>query len=141
MDDYRRKYFQENSQWRTLPCSDIWKLDSKTLATWCEGLTHLKRPWYWERLKAGGEGDNRGWDGWMVSPTQWTWVLVNSGSWQWTGRPGMLQSMGLWRVGHDWVTELSWTRLKWYYLKESNMLALNKKSPRQNWIAAAYIWL
>ena len=56
-----------------------------------------------------GEGDNRGWDGWMVSPTRWTWVWVNSGSWWWTGRPGMLQFMGSQRVGHDWATELNWT--------------------------------
>ena len=59
------------------------------LATWCEELTHLKKPWYWEKWKAGGEGDNRGWDGWMASPTQWTWVWVNSGTWQWTGRPAV----------------------------------------------------
>ena len=71
-------------------------------------VTHWKRPWCWERLKAGGEGDDRGWDGWMASPTQWTWVWVNSGSWWWTGRPGVLQSMGSQRVGHDWVTELNW---------------------------------
>ena len=58
-----------------------WSWNSNTLATWCEELTHLKRPWCWERLRAGGEGDDRGWDGWMVSPTQWTWVWVNSGSW------------------------------------------------------------
>ena len=69
-------------------------------------LTHLKRPWYWARLKVGGEGNNRGWDGWMTSLTWWTWVWVNSGSWWWTGRPGMLQSMGLQRVGHEWVTEM-----------------------------------
>ena len=69
----------------------------------------LKRPWCWERLKAGGEGDDRGWDGWMTLPTQWAWVWVNSGSWQWTGRPGMLQSMGLQRVRHHWATELNWT--------------------------------
>ena len=67
-----------------------------------------KRPWCWERLKVGGEGDNRGWDGWMVSPTWWTWVLVGSRSWCWTGKPGVLQSMGLQRVGHDWATELNW---------------------------------
>jgi len=54
---------------------------------------------------AGGEGDSRGWDDWMASPTQWTWVWVSSGSWWWTGRPGVLQSMGLLRVGHDWATE------------------------------------
>ena len=56
-----------------------------------------------------GEGDDRGWDGWMVSPTRWTWVWVNSGSWWWTGRPGMLQFIGSQRVGHDWATELNWT--------------------------------
>ena len=78
--------------------------------TWVsEELTHLKRPWCWERLRAGGEGDDRGWDGWMASPTQWTWVWVDSGSWWWTGRPGVLQFMGLQRVGHDWATDLKWT--------------------------------
>ena len=76
------------------------------LAIWCEEPTHWKRPWCWERLKVGGEGDDRGWDGWVASPTQWTWVWVSSGSWWWTGRPGMLQSMGSQRVGHDWATEL-----------------------------------
>ena len=68
--------------------------NSNTLAIWCEELTHLKRPWCWERLKAGGEGDDRGWDGWMASLTWWMWVWVNSGSWWWTGRPGVLQFMG-----------------------------------------------
>ena len=82
-----------------------WSWSSSTLATWCEVLTHLKRPWCWERLKAGGEGDDRGWDGWMASLTQW----VNSGIWWWTGKPSMLQSMGLQRVGHNWVTELNWS--------------------------------
>ena len=72
-----------------------WKWNSNTFATWCEELTHLKRPWCWERLKVGGEGDDRGWDGWMASPTQWTWVWENSGSWWWTGRPGVLQATGL----------------------------------------------
>ena len=62
----------------------------------------LKRPWCWERLKAR-EGDDRGWDGWMESPVQWTWVWVNSGSCWWTGRPVLLQSMGLQRVRHDWA--------------------------------------
>ena len=83
---------------------------SWNLATWYEELTHLKRPWCWERLKAG-EGDDRGWDSWMASPTQWTWVWVSSRSWWWTGRPGVLQSMGLQGVGHDWVTELNWTNI------------------------------
>ena len=84
------------------------------LATWWKELTHWKRPWCWERLKVRGEGDNRKWDGWMVSLTQWTWVWVNSGSWWWTGRPGMLLSMGSQRVRHDWVTELNWTMLNHY---------------------------
>ena len=83
------------------------KLKFQYLATWWEELTYLKRPWCWERLKVGGEGDNRGWDGWMASQTQWTWVWVNSGSWWWTRRPGVLQSMGSQRVGHDWATELN----------------------------------
>ena len=83
-----------------------WSWNSNALATWCEELTYWKRPWCWERLRAGGEGDDRGWDGCMASPTQWTWVWVDSGSWWWTGRPGVLQFMGLHRVGHDWATEL-----------------------------------
>ena len=74
----------------------------------------FKRPWCWERLRVGGEGDNRGWDVWMASSTQWTWVWVDSGSWQWTGRPGVLQFMMSQRVGHDWVTELNW--IVFYYL-------------------------
>ena len=74
----------------------------------CEELTHVKKPWCWERLRAGGKGDNRGWDGRMASLTQWSWVWVNSGSWGWTGRPGILWFMGSQRVGHNWVTELNW---------------------------------
>ena len=96
-----------NIQWKDWCCS--WS--SSTLATWWEELTHWKRPWCWERLGAGGEGDDRGWDGWMASPTQWTWVWINSGSWWWTGRPGVLRFMGLQRVGHDWATELNWTEV------------------------------
>ena len=88
-----------------------WSWNSNTLATWCEELTHWKRPWCWERLRAGGEGDDRGWDGWMASPTQWTWVWVNSRSWWWTGRPGVLWFMGSQRVGHNRATKLNWTAL------------------------------
>ena len=84
-----------------------WSWNSSTLATSCEELIHWKRLWGWEGLGAGGEGDDRGWDGWMASPTWWTWVWVNSGSWWWTGRPGVLQFMGLQRVGHDWAAELT----------------------------------
>ena len=93
-------------------CWKDWCWNSNILATWCEELTHWERAWSWERLKVGGEGDGRGWDSWMASPTEWTWVWVNSQSWWWTGRPDMLQSMGLQRVGHDWTTEqLNWNNL------------------------------
>ena len=63
------------------------------------------------KIVGRGEGDDRGWDGWMASLTQWTWVRVNSGSWWWTGRPDVLQSMGSQRVGHNWAIELNWTDL------------------------------
>ena len=86
-----------------------WSWNSSTLATSCEELTHWQRLWCWEGLGAGGEGDDRRWDGWMTSLTRWTWVWVNSRSWWWTGRPGMLRFMGSQRVGHDWATELNWT--------------------------------
>ena len=89
-----------------------WSWNSNTLATSCEELTHWKRHWCWERLRAGGEGDDGRWDGWMASPTQWTQVWVTSGSWWWTGRPGVLQSMGSQRVGHNWATQLNWTEKK-----------------------------
>ena len=92
-----------NTHWKDW----CWSWNSNPLATWCKELTHLKRSSCWERLKVGGEGDDRGWDGWMASLTQWTWIWVNSGSWWWTGRPGVLQSMGWQRVGHNW-TELNW---------------------------------
>ena len=65
------------------------------------------------KTEGRGEGDDRGWDGWLASLTQWTWVWVNSGSWWWTARPGVLQPMGLQRVGHDWATELNWTEKTW----------------------------
>ena len=70
-------------------------------------LTHWKRPWCWERLKAGGEGDDRGWDGSIASPTWGTWVWANSGRWWRTGKPDLLQSMGSQRVRHDRATELN----------------------------------
>ena len=99
--------------WRRSALGFLWKewcwgWNSSTLTTSCEELTHWKRLWCWEGLGAGGEGDDRGWDGWMASPTRWTWVWVNSGSWWWTGRPGKLRFMGSQRVGHDWATELNW---------------------------------
>ena len=93
-----------------------------------EELTHWKRLWCWEGLGAGGEGDDRGWDGWMASPTRWTWVWVNSGSWWWTRRPGVLQFMRSQRVGHDWVTELNWTDS--YVLQlDSHNISINSSFP------------
>ena len=84
-----------------------------------------KLPWCWERLKGEGEGDDRGWDGWMASLTQWTWVWINSGSWWWTGRPGVLQSMG-----SDTTTEwLNWT-------DSSKSFSLSRLSP-----PAPHFWL
>ena len=95
-----------------------WSWNSNTLATSCEELTHWKRLWCWEGLDAGREEDDRGWDGWMASLTQWMWVWVNSGSWWWTGRPGVLQFMRSQRVGHDWVTQLNWT--EWWNSRKRN---------------------
>ena len=86
-----------------------WSWSWNTFAIWCKEQTHWKRPWCWERLKAGGEGDDRGWDGWMALPTRWTWVWASSGSWWWTGKPGVLQPMGLQRVWRNWETELKYT--------------------------------
>ena len=88
-----------------------WSWNSNTLATWCEELTHLRRPWCLERFKAGGGGDNRGWDSWMASPTQWTWVWVDSSSWWWTGRRGVLRFTVSQRVRHEWETKLNLTNL------------------------------
>ena len=106
-----------------------WSWNSSTFATWCKEMTHWRRPWCWEKLKAGGEGNDRGWDGWRASPTQWTWVWVNSRSWWWTGRPGVLQSMGSQKVGYDWVTELNRTEAcSWD--TSHNLASPNKK---RNW--------
>ena len=107
-----------NQSWIFIGRTGCWNWNSNTLATWCEELAHLKRPWCWERLKAGGEWDDRGWDSWMASLSWWTWVWASSGSCWWTGKPGVLQSMGSHRVGHDWETELNWKftfpNSKWY---------------------------
>ena len=85
-----------------------WSWNSNTSSMGYEELTHLKVPWCWERLRAG-EGDDREWDGWVASPTQWTWIWGDSGSWWWTGRPGALWFMGSKRVRRNWATELNWT--------------------------------
>ena len=92
-----------------------WGWSSNTLVTWYEELTPWKSPLYWERLKAEGEGDGRGWDGWVASLTRWMWVWVDSRSWWWTGRPGVLQFTGLQRAGHDRATELNWMCKEAYF--------------------------
>ena len=84
-----------------------WSWNSNPLATKCQELTQWKRPWRWERLRAGGEGGKRGWVSWMASPTRWTWVWSSSRSWWWTGKPSMLQFMGSQRIRHNWATELN----------------------------------
>ena len=89
-------------------------------------VTHWKRPWFWEGLGAGGEGDDRGWDGWMASPTRWRWVWANSGRWWWAGRPGVLQFTGVQRVEHDWVTELNRTEALYNYRK-------SREGSRETW--------
>ena len=102
-----------------------WSWNSTTLATSCEELSHWKIPWCWEGLEAGGEGDDRGWDGWMASPTRWTWVWVDSECWWWTRRPGMLQFMGSQRVRHDWVTELNCSHCpQWFWSPRKLSLSL-----------------
>ena len=110
------------------------KLKLQYSATWCEELTHLKRPWCWERLKAVREGANRERDGWMASLTQWTWVWVNSGSWWWTGTPDVLQSLGWQRVSLDRVTELNWIYppllAPLLNLFQSTQLILSSSSPQ-----------
>ena len=114
-----------------LDCKEIQPVDSKgdqswvfigrtdakaeTPILWPPHAKNWKRLWCWEGLGAGGEGDDRGWDGWMASLTRWTWVWVNSGSLWWSGRPGVLQFMGSQRVEHDWATELNW-RQTWSFL-------------------------
>ena len=110
--------------------------NSSSLAIWWEELAHLKRSGCWERLKVVGEGNDRGWDGWMASLTQWTWVWVNSRSWWWTGRPGLLQSMGLQRVGQDWVAELNWTE---QWMAATKMNGCHKNTVCESCIASVRV--
>ena len=98
-----------NQSWIFIGRTDAEDETPNTLATWCEELTHWKTPGCWERSKAGGDGDDRGWDGWMASSTRWTWVWASSRSWWWTGRPGVLQFMELKRVRHIWTELISFT--------------------------------
>ena len=88
-----------NQSWIFIERTDA---EAETPIIWPPDTKNWKRPWCWERLKTGGQGDDRGWDGWMASPIQWTWVWVSSGSWWWTGRPGVLQSMGSHRIPYGY---------------------------------------
>ena len=113
-----------NHSWVFIGRTDVEAETPNALVTWCEELTHLKRPWCWERLRAGGEGDDRGWDGWMASPTQWTWIWVNSESWWWTGS---LACCSPWSHKESDRTEwLNWLTV--YDRKESRQIkhSLNK---------------
>ena len=85
------------------------------------------------RLKVGGEGDDRGWDGWMASPMRWTWVWVSSGGGWWTGKPGVLQSMGSQGVRHDWAIELNWTELRVSQVLRVITVSIGKKTEVDTW--------
>ena len=100
-----------------------WSWNSNTLATSCEELTHWKRPWCWEGLGAGGEGADRGWDGWMASPTRWAGAWVNSGNWWWTGRPGVLRYMET--QSRTWLSD--WTELMFVLLRSLTSKTKKKK--------------
>ena len=119
-----------NIHWRDW----CWSWNSITLATWCEELTHWERPWCWERLKVGGGGDDRGWDGWMASPTQWTWVWVNSGRWWWTGSLAGCSPCGL---KESDATELNWSI---YIVPDPLLRAGHKKTIRYNVYTKIDIW-
>ena len=122
----------------------LWPSDAKS---W---LTEEIKSRYWERLRAGGEGDDRGWDSWMASLTWWTWVWVNSRSWWWTERPGVLWFMGSQRVRHRWATELNWTELNLIHIENvtSQMLYTHTHthtqipvgSVNQQWSSATWLF-
>ena len=114
---------QTCQSWRKSTLTIHWKdwcWSPNTLATWCKEPTHWKRLLCWERLKAGGEEDDRGWDGWMASPTQWTWVWVSCRRWWRIGKPGVLQPMGSQRVGHSWRTEQKQPLFYGYISRKTN---------------------
>ena len=106
-----------NIHWRNW----YWSWNSSTLVTWCEELTHVKRPWCWERLKVGGEGDDRGWDGWMASPTQWTWVWASFERWWRIGKPVCCSPWGC--KESDMIEQLNNNNK--YCLKLHNLRRLN----------------
>ena len=99
---------------------EVLKLKPQYFGPRWEELTHWKRPWCWEKLKAGGEGDDRGWNGWMASLTQWTWVWASSGRWLRTEKSGVLKSMELQRIRHNWAR----TTITTWNTELRNILAL-----------------
>ena len=107
-----------------------WRWSSNTLATWCKELTHWERPWCWEILKVGGEWDDGGWDGWMASPTRWTWVLINSRSWWRTGKPGVHSPW--WHKGFSMTEQLKGTELNWLLWKRKVIKNENSVSKNYN---------
>ena len=114
----------------------IWPPDTKKWLIWKD--PDARKDW-----RAGGEGDDRGWDCCMASMTQWTWVWVSSGSWWWTGKPGVLQSMGLQRVGHDWATELYWGNMNGnftYSCPFSEFFYILNSSPHNGWVWQDLLW-
>ena len=114
-----------NQSWIFIGSTDV---EAETPILWPPDMKswHLKRPWCCERLKVGGDGDDRGWDDWMASLTQWAWAWVDSGSWQWTGRPGVLQSTpGVMKSQTRWATELNWTESFGIWIKRQET-KLNK---------------
>ena len=121
-----------------------WSWNSSTLATWCEELTHWEILWCWERLKAGGDGDDREWDGWMASWTQWTWIWASSGSWWWTGKPSVLQPMGSQKVRHNWAVELNWTATHsstlaweiWWTEEPGRLQSMWSQRVRHDWVTS-----
>ena len=114
-----------------------WCWSSNTLSNWCEELTHWKRPWYWEGLKAGGEGNDRRWDDWMASLTWWTWVWVSSGSWWWTGKPCVLYSP--WITKSDITKWLDWDWVSNYWRFLGRIMAWLQLY--FNWTALSVKWI
>ena len=108
-----------------------WSWSSNTLAIWCEELTHLKRPWCWERLKAGGEGDNRGADGLMASPTWRMWIWAGSRRWSRTGKAGILQFLG---VSKSWTQLSDWTTTSWNFITSTRFVGKNQDPEISSWI-------
>ena len=118
------------------------KLKIQYLGHLMQRTDSLEKTLMLEKIEGGGEGDDRGWDGWMASSTQWTQVWVNSWSWRWIGRPGVLQSMGSQRVGHNWVTELNWTENmkspNWRVINLAELCSRNVNVLEYHWWAS---WL